>query len=154
LNNQIDQNFRKSGIEIAENALKRTALSVTNAQAKIELRVFKRGHQIRHRTVLAKVKKLLDLFTRLGRNPSNAQAVMREVLEKSGYLAWLAEEKNGAEKVENVNALIAMGLGKSMGEFLDDVVLFQKIRMSEEGEEPARSVPSRIAQSAGSHRLR
>jgi len=92
------------------------------------------------RKSLAKVKKLLDLFSRLGRKASDAKIVMREALEKSGYLAWLAEEKNGAEKLKNVDILIEMGSGKSLGEFLDDVVLFQRTRMSEESEQPAQAV--------------
>lgn len=80
----------------------------------------------------AKVKKLIDLVSRLGKAAEeDAGALISEVLEKSGYMAWLAEENNSADKLAAVKRLLAMASGRGLREILDNAVLVDDMGVRE-----------------------
>jgi len=75
------------------------------------------------RKSLARARKLLDLVRRLRKDDADAGRLLGVLLEKAGYIEWLAGEKNGAERLENVRTLVDLAAGRSPVEFLDAVVL-------------------------------
>jgi len=72
----------------------------------------------------SKVKKLLDLIIRTGKSYNDAGKVIDVMLNKTGYMKWLSEEKEPDVRIKNINRLIEEASGRNLYEFLDHVSLF------------------------------
>lgn len=68
-----------------------------------------------------KVRNLIELVQLLGKTEMSAGDLLRKLLEESGYMEWLAQDKSGAVKTANINALIEAAGDRKLEEFLDHV---------------------------------
>ena len=71
-----------------------------------------------------KVKKLIDLILRTGKTYKDAGEIIDVMLNKSGYMKCISEQKDAVERVEDMKSLIAEASGRTLQEFLDYAALF------------------------------
>jgi DNA helicase-2/ATP-dependent DNA helicase PcrA len=100
-------------------------------------------------TLAGKIARFVDAITSLAllARQESAETVVRETLERTGYMEWLSKDDTpeGQSRVENVNELLASvrdfaaATGKrDLASYLDQVALVQPL--DENGEEPADRV--------------
>ena len=71
----------------------------------------------------APIKQLLDLLGKAGKMGGDASEVMSFMLEKTGYIEWLAAEKGAANRLLHVKRLVEEAKGWILNDFLDHVAL-------------------------------
>jgi len=82
----------------------------------------------------APIKQLLDLLGKVGRMEGDASEVMSALLERSGYIEWLAGEKDGANRLAHVSRLIEEARGLSLNGFLDRLALMGQGEAAQNGD--------------------
>jgi DNA helicase-2/ATP-dependent DNA helicase PcrA len=75
----------------------------------------------RARKSQVKVRNLIELVQSFGKSDAVAGEILKKLLDESGYMEWLSQDKSGAVKTANVNALIEAAGDRTLDEFLDHV---------------------------------
>lgn len=68
-----------------------------------------------------KVRNLIELVQSFSKPDASAGDILRKLLDESGYMEWLSQDKSGAVKTANINALIEAAGDRKLDEFLDHV---------------------------------